>query len=142
MKLDKYDNKRVRITTDNNDIYEGIVYHNSKDYNYHEYGVNEEGLQMIYFLFYKSQIKKVEIIDKYTSSYGRFEIETVDDSLDFIDEVLYSEEDESIYRLLVYLKTCIDKLDYKEKLKDLLKKSLKYNTNKDINLLLEDLLSK
>ncbi len=132
MKLNKYDNKRVRIILDNNDIFEGIVQYNSKDYNYHEYGKNMDGLQMICFLFYKNQIKDIEIIDNYTSSYGKLEIETIEDGMDLIDEVLYSEEDEAIYRLLVCIEDNLVKIDYKEELFNLLKYIIKFYNNKKI----------
>ena len=57
MKLDKYDNKRVKI----NNMYEGIAMHNSSDYSEHEYGRREEALQLGCTIFYKRDIENIKI---------------------------------------------------------------------------------
>ena len=53
MNLKKYDDKLVRITDKFNDVFEGICMYNDKDYTEHEFGINEESLQMPSMLFYK-----------------------------------------------------------------------------------------
>ena len=124
MNLIKYDGKLVRITDINNDQYEGICSYNNKEFNECEFGTNEESLDIICIKFYKSDIKEVEIIDKFSKEYGKFE-ESIIDS-DLIDEVFVREEDEHIYRLLKYIVDKNIKID--KELLDL----LKYNKDKRI----------
>ena len=124
MNLINYDNKLVRITDINNDQYEGICFYNNEEFNECEYGTNEESLDIICIKFYKSDIKEVEIIDKFSKEYGKFE-ESIIDS-DLIDEVFVREEDEHIYRLLKYIVDKNIKID--KELLDL----LKYNKDKRI----------
>ena len=87
MKLKNYDNKLVRITTIDDNVYEGNCYHNSKDYDYHEFGVNEESLQIVCFIFYKSDIKNVKLIDDFSDKYGLLEKESFESGIDIIEEV-------------------------------------------------------
>lgn len=129
MNLIKYDNKLVRITDTNNDQYEGICSYNNEEFNECEYGTNEESLDIICIKFYKSDIKEVEIIDKFSKDYGKFE-ESIIES-DLIDEVFVREEDEHIYRLLKYIKDKSIKVDKK------LLELLKYNKDKRIINLVE-----
>lgn len=110
MKLSKYDNKRVRIVTKQGEIFEGICSHNSRDYTFHEFGRDEESIQLPYFLFYKKDVKKIEILPDdgpnggYSGRYGLLEETVILDGEDAIEEVLSCEEDEHIRRLL----TCIE----------------------------------
>ena len=124
MNLIKYDGKLVRITDINNDQYEGVCSYNNEEFNDCEYGTNQESLDIICIKFYKSDIKEVEIIDKFSKDYGKFE-ESIIES-DLIDEVFDSEEDEHIYRLLKYI------LDKNIKVDKKLLESLKYNKDKRI----------
>lgn len=132
MKLSKYDNKIIRLEDKFGDVYEGICCHNSKDYNEHEYGKYEESLQMSNTIFYNSIIKKVEIIDEFSDKYGKLEEEVIDAGLDLIDEVLTSEEEISVYRLLC----CLDEKELsfskedEKKLIELLENLIKYNEDK------------
>ena len=73
MKLKKYDDKLVRITTIDDEVFEGICSYNDKEYNEFEFGKKEESLQMIYFMFYKGAIKNVEILDDWSKKYDYFE---------------------------------------------------------------------
>lgn len=41
-------------------IFDGVCEHSSPDYCFHEYGVDEEALEIDNFIFYASQIKKIE----------------------------------------------------------------------------------
>ena len=124
MNLVKYDNKLVRIIDSDNNQYEGICSYNNEEFNECEYGTNEESLDIICIKFYKSDIKEVEIINKFSKDYGKFE-ESIIES-DLIDEVFDSEENEHIYRLLKYIVDKNIKVD-----KELLE-SLKYNKDKRI----------
>ncbi len=126
MNLIKYDNKLVRIVDVDNNQYEGICSYNNKDFNECEYGIDEESLDIICIKFCKSNIKKVEVINKFSKEYGKLE-ELILDSDDLIDEVFESEEDEHIFRLLRCIKDKKIKVD-----KDLLLKLLKYNKDERI----------
>ena len=132
MKLSKYDKKLVRITDKFNDIYEGICYYNSSDYNEHEYGVNEDSLEILQFSFYESIIKKVEEIDS-IDKYGYIEKLIIEDDIDFIEDVLYSEEEENIYRLLLCIEDNQDKIKEIDELKVFLKKLINFYKNDKIN---------
>ena len=130
MKLNKYDNKLVRLTTFEDDVFEGICVFDNIDYNEAEYGESEESLTIQCLKFYKNSIKNVSIIDKFSSKYGLLEEVISNDGPDLIEEVLDSEDDTHILRELYYLK------DHKELITDevkvLIKELLKYNKNEDI----------
>ena len=102
MKLNKYDNKRVRIIDNFNDIFEGICTHNSREYNFHEFGVDEESLQLLNVIFYKSNIKKVKEIKEYGGKYSKLEEIIAEDK----EEILNDDEIDEEYkiRLRNYLK--------------------------------------
>ena len=142
MKLSKYNDKRVRIIDIKDDIYEGIVFHNSLEYNQHEFGFDKESLQMGCLIFFKDDIKKINTIDKYSNKYSKLEEDVFNDGMDLIDEILYGEEEEHVYRLLTYIKDHIDKISYKEELNKLLKEIINYYDNEEINNLIIYLLNK
>ena len=127
MNLIKYDNKCIQIECIDGKTYEGICSHNSKDYNYHEYGRDEESLVIFHFLFYKDDIKKISIIDKFTNDFGEIEIETAKDP-SLLEQALEDEEDVHVYRLLCYLET----IDLSNRIINLLKGLIKYNENDKI----------
>ena len=127
MNLTKYDNKLVRITDVDNNQYEGICSYSNEEFNECEYGTNEESLDITCIKFYKSNIKKVEILNKFSKEYGELEKLIVESGDDLIDEIFESEEDEHIYRLLQYIKDKKIKVD-----KELLLKLLKYNKDEKI----------
>lgn len=130
MSLIKYDNKLVKLMSVDNKEYEGICYYNNEEFNECEYGINEESLDITCLKFYKSNIKKVEIINKFSEEYGELEKLIIESGDDLIDEVFESEEDEHIYRLL----RCIIDKKYKVD-KEILLKLLKYsNDEKIINI--------
>ncbi len=130
MKLSKYDNKLVKITTAEDEIFEGICSYDSEEYNEIEYGNNEESLDILCLKFYKSDIKNVSIIDDFSSKYGLFEEVVSIDGPDLIEEVFDREEDIHIYRELLYLK---DHKEYvNEEVINLIKTLIKYNKNEDI----------
>ncbi len=108
MKLSKFDGQCVQIEDNSGDLFEGYCSYNSAEYNEHEFGNDEEGLELPGILFFKSDIRKVTSLEdhqgpygKFTSSYGKLEEMIVEDGVDMIDEVFYSEEQEHIYRLLL-----------------------------------------
>ena len=103
MNLRNFDNKIIRLEDIFGDVYEGICMFNDREYNEHEYGKDEDSLQMSYIMFFKSTIKKVEVIDDFTDKYGYLEEVVFDSGMDLIDEVLDSEDDISIYRMLLCL---------------------------------------
>lgn len=132
MNLKKYDDKLVRITDKFNDVFEGICMYNDKDYTEHEFGKNEESLQLPSMLFYKSIIKKVEELDKFSGPYGKLEELVVEDGIDMIEEVCYCEEDEHIYRLLLCLEDNLNSIDYQKELIKYLKEIVKYNKTEKV----------
>ena len=108
MKLSKFDGQCIQIEDNSGDLFEGYCSYNSAEYNEHEFGNDEEGLELPGMLFFKSDIRKVTSLEdhqgpygKFTSSYGKLEEMIVEDGVDMIDEVLYSEDPEHINRLLL-----------------------------------------
>lgn len=133
MNLIKYDNRFIRLVDGLGNIYEGVARYDSRDYNLHEYGKEEESIQMSHTIFFKSFIKKIEIIDSFSDKYGLLEESIIDLGMDMVDEVLTSEEDVSINRLLLCLEDKIKTLsknDIDELLK-LLDVFIKYNNNEN-----------
>lgn len=99
MKLRCYDNKLVCI----NDVYEGYATYNSKDYNFHEYGRNEDGLEIFNFLFFRSDIKSIKPLKDFSKPYSKIE-ELIAEDQESIEEAFDSEEEVYINRLIAYLK--------------------------------------
>ena len=113
--LKKYDGLCVRIIDSNGDVFDGICCHNSEEYDEHEYGRYEESLQIENFLFYECDIKEIQSLEensgpygKFLDPYGKLEIMTVEDGIDSIGDVLFSEEDEHVIRLLNCLEEYLD----------------------------------
>ena len=89
MTLKKYDNKCVRIIDTDDNIFEGNCIFNSKEYNEHEYGMNEDSLQILNISFYKSYIKSIEILKELRKDeYTMLEDLIVDSDKDFLDDAL------------------------------------------------------
>ncbi len=142
--LRRYDNKCVRIIDSDGDAFDGICHHNGAEYDEHEYGRAEEGLQIENFLFFKSDIKEIRILDDNKGPYGRFldpygklEILTVEDGIDSIEEILFSEENEHVIRLLNCLEYYLDpasalSLPDRERVPDVLRKLLEVNSEPDV----------
>ena len=112
MDLRKYDNKCVRLTTVDGEVFDGICCYNCAEYNEHEFGCGEEALQMVCHLFYKSDIRRIESLEDHWGPYGRFsdpygnlEETAARDGYALIDEVLTCEEDEHVLRML----RCLEK---------------------------------
>ena len=125
--LRKYDNKLVRIKCIDGKTYEGVCSYNSKDYTFHEYGKNEDSIEIFHFLFYKDDIKKIDIIDGFSNVYGEIELETASD-ISLLEQAIDDEDDIHLYRLLCYL----DTIDLSNDIILLLKNLIKYNENEKI----------
>ena len=133
MNLKRYDNKCIRLVDGLGDIYEGVARHDSRDYNFHEYGKDEESIQMSYTIFFKSFIKKIDIIDSFSDKYGLLEESLIESGMDMVDEVLTSEDDISINRLLLCLEDKIKSLSKsdRDELMNILDTFIKYNDYED-----------
>lgn len=89
MTLKKYDNKCVRIIDTDDNVFEGNCIFNSKEYNEHEYGMNEDSLQILNISFYKSYIKSIEILKELKKDeYTMLEELIADSDKDFLDDAL------------------------------------------------------
>ena len=130
MKLSKYDNKLIKLVTVDNETFEGICTHNNIDYNESEYGVSEESIDIQCLKFYKSSIKEISIIDKFSSKYGLLEEVISKEGYDLIDEVFTNEDDTHILRELYYLEDHRDLIN--EKIIKLIKDLIKYNKNEEV----------
>ncbi|MBQ1496140.1 MAG: hypothetical protein IIZ40_02145 [Bacilli bacterium] len=133
MNLKRYDNKCIRLVDGLGDIYEGVARHDSRDYNFHEYGKDEESIQMSHTIFFKSFIKKIDIIDSFSDKYGLLEESLIESGMDMVDEVLTSEDDISINRLLLCLEDKIKSLSKsdRDELMNILDTFIKYNDYDD-----------
>lgn len=115
MSLSQYDDQCLRITDTDGTAYEGICRHNSAEYNFHEFGRDEECLQMVYMLFFPNDIAELTSLEGRTGPYGRFterygalEKAAAESGMDLIDEVFYCEEDEHVCRMLLCLEDYLD----------------------------------
>ncbi len=111
MNIAKYNDKCIRLEDIFGNIYEGIAVHNNIDFNECEYGINEESIQLGCIMFRKSCIKKIESLEnhkgpfgKFSNKYGKLEEDIIDGGIDLIEEILESEENIHISRLLLYIK--------------------------------------
>lgn len=87
--LEKYDNKLVKIIDTSNNTFEGSSLYNNKEYNEHEYGINEDSIQILNIIFYESNIKHVEEINTFTNpNYDNLELLIVDSDIDFVEDAL------------------------------------------------------
>ena len=147
MDLTEYDGKCVRLTCTDGEVYEGLAAHNSADYDYHEYGTDEEGLTISYFLFYKSQIVDIKIIDEFSNPYGRIEELTIEDGFDLVEQTLTSEDDIACGRLLECLKKyldpdCEEKIRYESQVLELLKTEREHIINGNNAALIDEILKR
>ena len=128
MKLSRYDNKCVRIDCIDGKIYEGICEYDSRDYCYHEFGRDEEALEILHFLFYKCDIKKIKILKEFSEPYGEIEKETCQD-MNLLEQALDSEEEDiHVYRILL----CLEESKITSDIIKLLKNLVKYSSSDKI----------
>ena len=107
MNLEQFDEKCVRIITASGEVYEGIVSYDNEEYAFHEYGYNQEALRLTPIVFFKDDIVSVislEDVDgpfgHYSEEYGLLEKKCLEWGTDLIEEVLDSEDDIQILRML------------------------------------------
>ena len=111
--LAKYDGKCVRVTDSQGNSFEAICEHLSRDYVEHEYGKNEDALELAHLFIVHSDIVNVEVLDDHEGPWGRFsgpfgmlEIITVEDDIVMTLQMLEDytdEEEEHVQRLLACL---------------------------------------
>ena len=117
----RFDGKCVRLEDIYGHVYEGVCVHDSADYCLHEFGVDEEALQFMHFLVYKSQIREIVSLEERTGPYGRYsapfgELEelTVEDGKLFLEDALFDEEPEQVMRLLNCLGAALSPVNGRE----------------------------
>ena len=95
----------LQTIVDNDNVFEGNCIFNSKEYNEHEYGMNEDSLQILNISFYKSYIKSVEILKELRNDeYSMLEELIVDSDKDFLDDALEMCDEVEKERLMLYIK--------------------------------------
>ncbi len=63
MDLSRYDAKYVQLQDIYGSVFIGVANYDSSDYCFHEFGVEEDGIQIEDFLIYRSQIRSIEEIE-------------------------------------------------------------------------------
>lgn len=111
MKLDRFDGKCVRIITTSGEIFEGVAAYDDEEYAFHEYGHRQEALRLPPIVFYRNDIACVISLEEvngpfghYSERYGLLEKKCLDWGTDLIEEVLDSEDDDQILRMLACMK--------------------------------------
>ena len=111
MELKRFDNKCVRILTASGEVYEGIVSYCGHEYVFHDYGCDQEALYLTPMLFYQDDIASVISLEEvdgpfghYSEKYGLLEKKCLEWGSDLIEEVLASEDDTQILRMLACMK--------------------------------------
>ena len=103
MKLSDYDDKCVRITFNDGTFLEGACVHDPKEFCETELGIDEECLEIADWLFKKSEIAKVELIDEndpFLTPFGMIEEEKIKEGADEIFEFLFDGDPRNSQRLL------------------------------------------
>ena len=113
--LSDFDGLCVRITNVDGEIYDGICTFCNSEFCEHEYGCAEDCLDIMNFIFYKSDIQKIESLEahagpygKFLDPYGRLEEKIVEDGIDSIEDALACEENVHIMRILRCLDVYLD----------------------------------
>ena len=117
MELKSFDDKCVRILTTSGEAYEGIVSYYGHEYVFHEYGCDQEALHLAPMLFYQDDIVSVTSLENvdgpfghYSEKYGLLEKQCLEWGSDMIEEVLASEDDTQILRMLACMKDALPSL--------------------------------
>ena len=150
LKLAQYDNKCVRLVDSLGNVVEGVASYNSQDYNEHEYGRDEDGLQLASFLFFRSDITEITSLEEVEGPYGHFsgpygwlEEQYVEEGAEGVEELLDSEDEVHISRLLTCLEDHLKEgLPEKEEILDLIRMLVRTTDNADIKKQAESLLKK
>ena len=117
MELKSLDDKCVRLLTASGEEYEGTVSYCGREYVFHEYGSDQEALVLSPMLFYKDDIVSVTSLEEvdgpfghYSEKYGLLEKKCLEWGSDLIEEVLESEDDTRILRMLACMKDALPSL--------------------------------
>ena len=144
--LQRHDGKTVRITDTAGEIFEGVCEYINSEYCEHEYGVNEDALEIVNFVFYRSNIAKLETIDKHEGAYGCFDqpfgkIEETNyqDGIDCIKDVLFDEAEVHVLRMLRCLE--VHKAELSDEIKEAVKELSKTTGSTEIKEAAEKILS-
>ncbi|MCR5035184.1 MAG: hypothetical protein K6B42_07210, partial [Clostridia bacterium] len=93
------------------EVFEGVVSYDNKEYALHEYGCEEEALRLTPIVFYKKDIFNVICLEDvngpfghYSEKYGLLEKKCLEWGTDLIEEVLDSEDNSQILRMLACMK--------------------------------------
>ena len=140
MGLKKYDGKRVRITDPDGEKFEGIAEYLDEEYCMHEFGREEQCLQIVNFLFFVGDIGLIESLEEsgYSEPYGTIELQNLRDGFDSVYDELFCEEDEHVCRMLECLKDL--QPDISENLADALLSLLKTDISDRCRALAAELL--
>ena len=111
MNLEEFDGKCVRLLTAWGEVFEGIAAFDDREYALHEYGHDEEALRLTPIVFYKKDIASVISLEDengpfghYSEQYGLLEMKCLEWGTDMMEEVLDSEDDSQIVRMLACMK--------------------------------------
>ncbi len=111
MNLDKFDGKCVRVITASGEVFEGIASYESEEYAFHEYGRDQEALNLTPILFFKNDILSVTSLEDvngpfghYSEKYGLLEKMCLEWGTDMIEEVLDTEDSSQVLRMLACMK--------------------------------------
>ena len=143
--LGNYDGKRVRITDSTGEVFEGKCDYCGKDYCEHEYGRREPCLQIANFLFFRSDVRDISVVKgEYSAPFGKIEELNFEDGIDSVEEELFCEEDEQVYRMLLCLEEYVARQNKElagldALLESLLKTDLTKRTRKKAEELLQHL---
>ena len=115
MNLSMFDSTCVRITTVDGEVFEGLCSYCHEEYCEHEFGRPEPCLQMLSFLFFPCDIAQIASLEghsgphgRFSAPFGRLEELIVEDGIDSIKDVLFSEEQEHVLRMLNCLAARLD----------------------------------
>jgi hypothetical protein len=130
MKLIKYDNKCIKIIDIFGCEYEGNCSYCNKEYNEHEYGRNEDSLQILNYMFYKDTIKKIIVLKNgFIDDYGTIEKEIVNDGVEDILDAFDYEDNDHICRIIRCIK---DNNNFNKEELDRIKDYLKNNKDEKV----------
>ena len=98
-------------------FYAGSIPYDDREYAFHEYGRNQEALRLPPIVFYRDDISDVISLEDvngpfghYSEKYGLLEKKCIEWGTDMIEEVLDSEDDSQILRMLACMKDCFRNL--------------------------------
>ena len=143
--LSVYDGRLVQVTDPDGNVFEGIAEYCSPDYCMVEYGECEGALKVGTFLFYRSTIVSIAVLEDFTAPFGTLEEMNLAEGIDMIDEALDDEEDVHVVRMLRCLAHHLDLesgsgLPDREALREPLQTLLKWSESDEIKELAQQVL--